>query len=131
MKRPFIDEAKRLKALHMENPLDYKYRPRRKPTSSMANKTVVFSFPMPYSMESMNNYHYAAAVGLDPLSWLFAAQHAATQASVYSMSTTMMNSRGGSSSGAGVSSYSTPSLDLDKNRLFGFGFTSPYGFNHQ
>ena len=128
MKRPFIDEAKRLKALHMENPLDYKYRPRRKPTSSMANKTVVFSFPMPYSMESMNNYHYAAAV---PLSWLFAAQHAATQASVYSMSTAMMNSRSGSSSGAGVSSYSTPSLDLDKNRLFGFGFTSPYGFNHQ
>ena len=128
MKRPFIDEAKRLKALHMENPLDYKYRPRRKPTSSMANKTVVFSFPMPYSMESMNNYHYAAAV---PLSWLFAAQHAATQASVYSMFTAMMNSRSGSSSGAGVSSYSTPSLDLDKNRLFGFGFTSPYGFNHQ
>lgn len=53
-KRPFIDEAKRLRAVHMKEHPDYKYRPRRKPKgpsqAANANKPNVGLVPsMPYS----------------------------------------------------------------------------------
>lgn len=113
---------------------DYKYRPRRKPKPSMANKTAAYSFPMPYSIGSMNPHHHAAAAGLDPLSWLSAAQHAAVQAvnSSASSSTTTTNSMSTSSAATSSSSAqmnATASLDLDKSRLF--GFASPYGSHAQ
>ena len=44
-KRPFIDEAKRIRAKHMKDHPDYKYRPRRKPKTLQKNG---YSFPLPY-----------------------------------------------------------------------------------
>ena len=44
-KRPFIDEAKRIRAKHMKDHPDYKYRPRRKPKTLQKNG---YAFPLPF-----------------------------------------------------------------------------------
>ncbi|XP_071839058.1 transcription factor Sox-14-like [Apostichopus japonicus] len=55
-KRPFIDEAKRLRALHMKEHPDYKYRPRRKPKSLM-KKDRGYPYPIPYVPASPPFHH--------------------------------------------------------------------------
>jgi len=55
-KRPFIDEAKRIRAQHMTDHPDYKYRPRRKPKTLQRSG---YPYPLAY---------FPGAGGLDPFS---------------------------------------------------------------
>ncbi|XP_058833092.1 SOX domain-containing protein dichaete [Topomyia yanbarensis] len=70
-KRPFIDEAKRLRASHMKEHPDYKYRPRRKPKNPLANA----ANGLPLSMQQAGKATLGSSYPFPQLPPYFAPTH--------------------------------------------------------